>query len=85
MQFYAPSSEVSIDKLMVQCFGWSIHTYKMPNKLIQQGYKLYGIADHGYLYAFLWSSKAKGLQDVVLCLKLTATGKIARHPLFILS
>jgi Transposase IS4 len=53
MQFYTPSSEVSIDELMVRCFGRSIHTYKMPNKPIPQGYKLFGIADHGYLYAFL--------------------------------
>jgi hypothetical protein len=76
---------VSIDELMVRCFGWSIHTYKMPNKPIPQGYKLFGIADHGYLYAFLWSSKAKGLQHVVLCPKLIATGKTAYCLLFILS
>jgi hypothetical protein len=27
----------------------SLYTYKMPNKPITQGYKIYGIADHGYL------------------------------------
>jgi anaphase-promoting complex subunit 8 len=75
MQFYTPSSEVSIDELMVQYFGRSIHTYKMPSKPIQQGYKLFGIADHGYLYAFRWSSKAKGmkLKDTILYPKLTNT------------
>jgi Transposase IS4 len=61
MEFYTPSSEVSIDELMVRCYGRSIHTYKMPSKPIPQGYKLFAIADHGYIYAFLWSSKAKGL------------------------
>jgi len=25
----------------------------MPSKLIKQGYKIFGIADHGYLYNFL--------------------------------
>jgi hypothetical protein len=77
MQFYTLSSKMSIDKLMVRCFSQSIYTYKMLNKPIQQGYKVFGIADYRYLYAFLWSSKAKGLQDVVLCSKLTATGKTA--------
>jgi hypothetical protein len=40
----------------------------MPSKPIQQGYKLFGITDYGYLYAFRWSSKAKGMQlkDTVL-------------------
>jgi hypothetical protein len=31
----------------------SLHTYKMPNKPITQGYKIYRIADHGYLYNFI--------------------------------
>ena len=76
-QYYSPSSKVSINELMVQCFGRyvtppfsppfstnlytnpflrSLHTYKMSNKPIMQGYKIYGIADHGYLYNFLQSS-----------------------------
>lgn len=33
----------------------------MPNKPITQGYKIYSIADYGYLYNFLWSSREKGL------------------------
>jgi len=28
----------------------SLYTYKMPKKPIKQGYKIYGIADHGYIY-----------------------------------
>ena len=66
--YYSPSSEVSIDELMVQCYGRyipfillphypanyfrSLHTYKMPKKPIKQGYKIYGIADHGYIIGF---------------------------------
>jgi hypothetical protein len=52
VQFYTPSSEVSINELIVQCFSRSIHTYKMPSKPISQGFKLYTIADHGYIYSF---------------------------------
>ena len=48
---YSPSSTVSIDELMVRCFGRSNHTYKMPLKPIKQGYKLFGITDHGYIYS----------------------------------
>jgi hypothetical protein len=49
----------------------------MPNKPITQGYKIYGIADHGYLYNFLWSSREKGLQDILLRPGLTKTGRLA--------
>ena len=50
----------------------------MPNKPIKQGYKIYGIADHGYLYNFLWSSREKGLQDILLRLGLTKTACLVR-------
>jgi hypothetical protein len=51
----------------------------MPNKPITQGYKLFGIADHGYLYNFLWSSREKGLQDIVLQPNLTKTGCLVKN------
>jgi hypothetical protein len=51
----------------------------MPNKPIKQGYKIYGIADHGYLYNFLWSSREKGLQDIFYRLELTKTGCLVRN------
>ena len=78
VRFYIPSSEVSVDEIMVRCFGRSLHTYKMPNKPIQQGYKIFGLADHGYLYSFLWSLRVKGLQEIVLRPELTPTGSLVR-------
>src|SRR5271155_4280459 len=51
----------------------------MPNKPITQGYKIYGIADYGYLYNFLWSSREKGLQDFLLRPGLTKTGCLVRN------
>jgi hypothetical protein len=33
----------------------------MPKKPIKEGYKVFGIADHGYLYAWIWSSREKSL------------------------
>jgi hypothetical protein len=51
----------------------------MPNKPITQGYKIYGIADHGYIYNFVWSSMEKGLQDIILRPDLTKTGSLVRQ------
>ena len=56
----------------------SLHTYKMPKKLIKQGYKIYGIADHGYIYNWVWSSREKGLQDVFNFPDLTKTACLVR-------
>jgi hypothetical protein len=84
---------VSIDELMVRCFSRlfplllpyypanysrSLHTYKMPKKPIKQGYKIYGIADHGYIFNWIWSSREKGLQQMVLLPKLTNTACMVR-------
>jgi hypothetical protein len=88
---------VSINELMVRCFGRcvslfllllphyptnyfrSLHTYKIPNKPIKEGYKIYGIADHGYVYNWIWSSREKKLQDIVLHPLLTPTSSLVRH------
>ena len=51
----------------------------MPNKPIKQGYKIYGIADHGYLYNFLQSSREKGLQDILYRPGLTKTACLVRN------
>jgi hypothetical protein len=46
----------------------------MPNKPIKQGYKIFGIGDHGYIFNWIWSSREKGLQNIVLHPKLMNTG-----------
>jgi hypothetical protein len=51
----------------------------MPNKPITQGYKIYGMADHSYLYNFIWSSKEKGLQEILLLPGLTKTGSLVKN------
>ena len=45
----------------------------MPNKPILQGYKIYGIADYRYIFNWIWSSREKGLAEIVLLPKLTNT------------
>lgn len=34
-EYYIPGSELSVDELMIQCFGRSLHTVKMPKKPIK--------------------------------------------------
>ena len=50
----------------------------MPNKPIKQGYKVYGIADHGYIYSWIWSLRAFGLEEIPVFDTLTNTGALVR-------
>ena len=63
---------------MIRCFGRSNHTYKMPSKPIKQGYKLFGIADHSYIYNWIWSSKVFSIEEVEAFDTLTNTGALVR-------
>ena len=53
--------------------------YKMPKKPIKQEYKIFGIADHEYIWGWIWSSWEKGLQDIVLHPNLTNTGCLVQN------
>jgi hypothetical protein len=63
---------------MVRCFGRSNYIYKMPNKPIKQGYKLYRITDCGYIYSWIWSSRVYGLEDIPIFNTLTNTRSLVR-------
>lgn len=56
---YLPSSNVAIDEMMVKWEGRSAHTLTMKNKPIDQGYKLFALADHGYTYSWVYHSRMK--------------------------
>jgi Transposase IS4 len=56
-KYYQPGSNISIDETMIRCFGRTKHTIKMPNKPIQQGYKIFALAEHSYIWTFTWSSR----------------------------
>jgi hypothetical protein len=42
-------SAVAIDEIIVHFHGCLSNTYKMLNKPIKQGYKLFALADDGYV------------------------------------
>lgn len=75
-RYYKPGSNVSIDEIMVRCYGRSNNTYKMPSKPIKQGYKLFCLAEHGYIYSFSWSSRQLGIQETFKYPSLTPTGSM---------
>jgi len=79
-QYYIPGTHTAIDELMIRCFGRSLHTYKMPNKPINQGYKLFALAEHGYIWWFIWSSRKHSFStDIVIRPDLTPTGSMVYH------
>src|SRR5580700_1911509 len=79
-RYYVPGSNTAIDELMIRCFGRSTHTYKMPNKPIHQEYKLFAIAEHGYIWNFIWSSRRYSFKaEIILRPELTATGSMVYH------
>ena len=61
---WLPSTHVAVDEMMIRCFGRSKHTYKMPNKPIAQGYKMFAICDGGYLLYFIWTSRSRKMTEV---------------------
>ena len=74
--YYKPSSNISIDELMVRCYGRSAHTFKMPSKPISKGYKVFSLADHGYIWDFIPASRVNGVVGVVKHKDLTMTGSM---------
>jgi len=62
---YMPSSNCSIDEMMVRFTGRSKHTLKMPNKPIDEGYKVFAICDHGYTYGFEFCSRVDGASGLI--------------------
>jgi hypothetical protein len=52
----------------------------MPNKPIHQGYKLFTLAEHGYICWFIWSSRKYSFgPDVIVRPDLTPTGSMMYH------
>jgi hypothetical protein len=52
-QNWLPGSHLAIDESMIPYRGKSDHTVKMKNKPISEGYKVWILGDHGYVWYFL--------------------------------
>jgi hypothetical protein len=52
--------DVSFDEMMVPFAGRSKHTLKIKNKPVKEGFKIWALCDHGYLWDFLFYSRTTG-------------------------
>ena len=71
-----PGTEVAIDEIMVRFHGRSSDTCKMPNKPIKQGYKIFALAQNGYIWHFQLTSKQSGIAELQKINELTSTGSM---------
>ncbi|MFL5661999.1 MAG: hypothetical protein ACJ8BW_11720 [Ktedonobacteraceae bacterium] len=51
---YIPGTHVTIDEAMVAFRGRTKHTTKLKNKPIKEGFKVWALAEHGYIWSWLW-------------------------------
>ena len=70
------SSHVFIDKLIIKVTEWSSHTTCCSDKSIDKNYKLFVIADSGYILNLIWSSAKNGLTDIEKVKNLSSTSSI---------
>ena len=66
MKYYTPQTNVSIDETMVYFCDCSHDIFKIPNKLIDESYKVFYLTDCSYVFDFHLRScnrKASGIED----------------------
>jgi hypothetical protein len=49
---------------MIPYLGHTWHAIKASHKSIKQGYKIWALADLGYIFNWLWYSKARGTEGL---------------------
>src|SRR5438034_5590484 len=49
---------------MIPYLGHTRHAIKAPHKPIKQGYKIWALADLGYIFNWLWYSKTQGTEGL---------------------
>jgi Transposase IS4 len=63
-QKWSPSSYLCIDEAMVPYRGRTSHKTKMKNKPVAEGYKIWVLADNGYVSDWLWHSQRDGPEGI---------------------
>jgi hypothetical protein len=67
---------VAINEIIVRFNSCLSDIYKMLNKLIKQGYKIFALANNGYVWHFQLSSREHGIRELKKVNKLTLTSSI---------
>jgi Transposase IS4 len=61
----SPASWLAVDEMMIPFQGRSLHTVKMKNKPIKEGFKMWALGFNGYIYAFRFHSGREGSEGMV--------------------
>ena len=69
-----PSSNLTVDEMMIHFGDHSHHTYQMPSKPIKKGYKVFTSCDVGYTYNWMVASESESFADLILQEGVTLTG-----------
>lgn len=64
---------MAYDEMMVRFEGRGKHTYRMPNKPITEGYKIFALCDYGYTWNWLLTSRICGIAELNSYNGLTST------------
>ena len=76
---YCPSSNVSVDEMMIWFSGRSPHTFQMKGKPTPEGFKILALCDYGYTWTFLPTSRITANKEVRKVDQVNRTGCSVLH------
>ncbi|PKB95300.1 hypothetical protein RhiirA5_241909, partial [Rhizophagus irregularis] len=74
-----PSSNISVDEIIVRFSGRSTHTVRIKNKPTPEGYKILSLCDAGYTYSFIFTSRIQNQPEVQQVPDLSKVGNEVYH------
>jgi hypothetical protein len=57
-------THLAVDKAMIAYRGRTDHAIKNKNKPIKEGYKVWVLAEAGYVWSWLWHSGEEGVESI---------------------
>jgi len=61
---YRPSSNMSVDEMIIRFLGRSPHTFRMKGKPTPEGFKILALCDYGYTWTFLPVSRIAKSKEI---------------------
>lgn len=74
-----PSSNISVDEMIVRFLERSTHTVRIKNKPTPEGYKILSLCDAGYTYSFIFTSRIQNQPEVQQVPDLSKVGNEVYH------
>ena len=76
---YNPSTNLSVDEMIIRFSGRSPHTFRMKGKPTPEGFKILALCDYGYTWTFLPSSRINANKEVKKAEGINGTGCSVLH------